>query len=163
MAWLITCNLWKVRSTFWWIVQEPVIIQQVLPYELWLCSIKSWRVKCGKKIWKNMDVKIKKIPTRGMLRKKFLQIPAAKKILTRKNLPNHPLPLTHKMVCLQVTFWNIIQTLCRPRVRAWCTSHEVWESRFDFVVVYLKAKQEQFIRNLAKNYGNHLKTDARTD
>ena len=106
---------------------------------------------------------LSRIPTRSMLRKTFLQIPAAKKILTRKNLPNHPLPLTNKMICLLETFWNIIQTLCRPRVRAWCTSHKVWQSRFHFVVVYFKAKQEQFIRNLPKNYGNHLKTDARTD
>ena len=31
------------------------------------------------------------------------------------------------------------------------------------LVVYFNAKLEQFIRNMLKNYGNHLKADAKTD
>ena len=32
-----------------------------------------------------------------------------------------------------------------------------------FLVVYFKAKLEQFIQNMLKNYGNHRKADAKTD
>ena len=32
-----------------------------------------------------------------------------------------------------------------------------------FLVVYFKAKLEQFIENMLKNYANHRKADAKTD
>ena len=83
-----------------WVVLEPVIIQQVLPYELrwvWLCIINSWRVGCGKKIWKKHSCsKKKKFRQECMLRKTFLQIRAAKKILHGRNSPTTPFPLKIK-------------------------------------------------------------------
>ena len=87
-----------------WVVLEPVIIQQVLPYELrwvWLCIINSWRVGCGKKIWKKHSCsKKKKIPARVYVAKNFSANTSGEKNLTRKKFPNHPLPLKNKMVCL---------------------------------------------------------------
>lgn len=50
-------------------------------------------------IWKNMDVKKRKVPERGMLRKNFLQmLTAEKKKYQGRNCPTTPFPLKIKWI-----------------------------------------------------------------
>ena len=107
---------------------------------LWRCiinSCNSWRVGRGKKIWKNID--FKKIPAKGMLRKTFLQMLSAEKILQGRNCPTTRFSLKMKWF---VSKWHygILFRLCVALELAHDIHHTWCESRFDFFSCLFQSK-----------------------
>lgn len=97
-----------------------------------------------------------------MLRKKFLQMLSAEKILQGRNCPTTPFPLKINGLSLS----NIME-YCSGSVPSKSSRmiYITWgvNQGLIILVVYFKAKRGQFIQNMLKNYGNHLKADAKTD